>query len=207
MKYSDFSIYVRPEAQGAPEFLVERAVRDSAIEFCTRTDVYMAEPEFITIVEGVNEYSVTIPVGTELNRVIDVFDNRVALKPVAYQELLHRLGDETETGTPKYYSSRDNAEVFFAPIPGEANSFRVLYSLKPSSASTSIADTVGKEHRETIAHGALYRLQMMAGHAFSAPGAAQNNKVLFDRAVGRVVRQTRYGFVGGALTAKVREFI
>jgi len=169
--------------------------------------VYVAEPEYITIVKDVNEYSLTIPAGTELNHIIDIFNHQTALKPVSYAELLRNLGDETATGTPKYYSARDNTDVYFAPIPSEAESFRVLFSLKPSSGSSSIPDSVGKEHREAISHGALFRLQMMSNHAFSNPGAASNNKMLFDRAVGRTVRQTHYGFVGGSLTAKKREFI
>ncbi len=72
MKYSDFSLYVRPEAQGAPDFLIERSVRDSAIDFCSRTDIYIPEPEFITIIAGVNEYAVSLPSGTELNHILDI---------------------------------------------------------------------------------------------------------------------------------------
>mgnify|MGYP003660741503 CR=1 FL=1 len=29
--------------------MIERAVRDSAVDFCTRTDVYVAEPEFASL--------------------------------------------------------------------------------------------------------------------------------------------------------------
>lgn len=207
MKFLDLSLYVRPEAKGAPDYLIERAIRDSVIEFCVKTDVYLAEPEFITIIKNINDYSLTIPAGTELNRIIDVFNNQTPLSPVSYSDLLRILGDEKETGTPRYYSQRDNTDVFFAPIPGAKDSFRVLYSLKPSSSSTSIPDTIGKENREAIVHGAIYRLQMMNDYPFTNGAAASMNKQLFDRAVGRTVRQTHYGFVGGALTAKKRDFI
>lgn len=207
MKFSDFALYIRPEAQGAPDYLIERAVRDSLVEFCVKTDVYLAEPEFITISKNINDYSLSIPAGTELNRIIDVFNNQTPLSPVSYSDLLRLLGDETETGTPRYYSQRDNTDVFFAPIPDAKESFRVLYSLKPTSSSTSIPDTIGKENREAIVHGAMYRLQMMTGYSFTNGPAASMNKQLFDRAIGRTVRQTHYGFVGGALTAKKRDFI
>ena len=40
-------------------------------------------------------------------------------------------------------------------------------NVKPTSSSTSIPDTYGKENREVIVHGALYRLQMMSGQPFS----------------------------------------
>lgn len=207
MKFSDFSPYIRPEVQGCPDFIIERAVRDAAIEFCRRTDVYVTEPEFITITPGVNEYSVSLPTSTELNHILDIFNDTQALTPVGYSDLLRRLGDETTTGTPRYYSQRDNTDFYVAPIPGAADSFRVVYSVKPTSTSTSIPDTVGKEHRETISHGALYRLQMMSGQPFSNGNAAGMNKALFEKEVGRAIRSVKYGFSGGTLTATPREFI
>ena len=207
MKYSDLNVYVRPEAQGAPDFIIERAVRDSAIDFCSRSDIYMPEPEFMTVIAGVNEYAVSLPSGTELNHIIDIFKNTTALKPTSYSELLHRLGDENTKGSPQYYAQRDNTDFYLAPIPAAAATIRVMYSVKPTSTSSSIPDTVGKEHKELIAHGALYRLQMMSSQSWSNPNAAGVNKQLFERSVGRVIRQVKYGFSGGSLTAKSREFI
>lgn len=207
MKYADFAPYIRSEAQGCPDFTIERAVRDSAIDFCRRTDIYVPEPEFITVIGGINEYAVSIPAGTELNHILDIFNDRSALTPVSYSRLLLSLGDETQQGTPKYYAQRDNTEFYLAPIPSANDSYRVLYSLKPTISSTGIPDTIGREHREAITHGALYRLQMMAGQPWSDPSAAGANKQLFDREVGRTVRQVKYGFSGGALTCKPRAFI
>lgn len=207
MKYSDFTVHVKPECGGAPDFLIERAVRDTAVDFCQRTDVYIPEPEFITIIAGVNEYAVTLPTSTELNHIIDIFDNKTELRPVSYNELLRRLGDETEKGNPRYYAQRDNTDFYLAPIPDKNDSFRVLYSVKPTSTSSSIPDTIGKEYRETIVHGALYRLQMMSGQPFANGGAAQANRSLYEREVGRTIRQVKYGFSGGTLTCKPRAFI
>ena len=48
---------------------------------------------------------------------------------------------------------------------------------------------------------------MMSGQPFSNPAAASDNKRLFDRGVGRVARQVKYGYGGGSLTCKFREFI
>jgi len=206
MKYTDFSLYIRPEVQGAPDFLVERAVRDSAIDFCQRTDIYIAEPEYIAISANVNEYSVSIPTATELNHIIDVYNDKTPLKPVSYTDLLRRLGDEDETGTPRYYSQRDNDVFFVAPVPDAAESFRVMFTLKPTSTSSSLTDAVAKENREIITHGALYRLQMMNGQVWTSLAMAEANRGLYEKAVGRMVRQAKYGS-GGSLTAVNREFI
>lgn len=207
MKFLDFAPYIRPEVQGCPDFLLERAIRDACIDFCRRSDVYLAEPEFIQISAGVNEYAVTIPSGTELNHIVDIYNNNTALKPVSYTELLQRLGDETSRGSPKSYAQRDNKDFYLAPIPAEQDSLRVLYSLKPTATSTSIPDTIGKEYREVISHGALFRLQMMAGQPFSNPNYGGINRDLFEKEVGRTIRQSKYGFSGGSLTCKPRSFI
>ncbi len=207
MKYSDLSIYIKPEVQGAPDFLIERAVRDSSIDFCARTDIYTAEPEEVIIVAGVNEYSVSLPSGTELNHIIDVYNDKQALQPVGYSELEMRLGNETDRAVPRYYSQRDNTDFYLAPVPDATRTLKVVFSVKPTATSSSIPDSIGRENREAITHGALYRLQMMSGQPFSNGSAAQMNNQLFEKAVGRAARQVKYGFAGGSLTCKPRAFI
>ena len=207
MKFSDYALYIRPEVQGSPDFLIERAARDAAIDFCKKTDVYTTEPEIIAAGKNVNEFDVSLPAGTELNRILDVFIDKRELKPVSFSELQHRLGDETDRGIPAYYSQRDNKQFYVAPIPNAMTKMKVIYSLKPTQTAMSIPDTIGKEHLETIVHGALYRLQMMSAQPWARPDAAVANKGLFDKEVGRTVRQVKYGFSGGSLTCKPRAFI
>ncbi|MBV30867.1 MAG: hypothetical protein CL504_09550 [Actinobacteria bacterium] len=207
MKFLDFTDHVRQECQGVPGFMVERAVRDAAIEFCKRTGVYIPEAEEIVIYAGVNDYELSLPSGTELNYITDIFANKTRLKPVSYPELLHKIGDGIERATPAYYSQRDNNSFFLAPIPAVKDTIRVLFSLKPSSTATSIPDTIGKEHREAITEGALFRLQMMPNQPFTNPNLAAAKKQLFDREIGKTVRQVKFGFSGGNITIRKREFI
>ena len=207
MKCDDFTDFVRPECQGAPQFMIEKVVRDSAIEFCKRTGVYIPEAEEIILSAGVNDYDLTLPAGTELNYITDIFMNKTRLKAVSYSELLHTIGDGKERATPAYYSQRDNTTFYLAPIPAAAATIRVLCSLKPSATSTSIPDTIGKENREAITSGALFRLQIMPNQPFSNPNMAASKKQLFDREVSKAVRQVKFGFAGGNLTIRKREFI
>ena len=207
MRFADFTSLVRPETPGAPDFLIERAVRETAIDFCRRTGVYIPEPENITVIKGINEYDVTVPAGTELNYITDVFADQVKLQPTSFNLLLEKLGDETEQGTPRFYAQRDNTSFFLAPIPNDTDTLRVLYTLKPTSTSSSLPDSIAKEHQETLIQGSLYRLQMMPNQPFTNPGAASNNKVLYEREVGRTVRQVKYGFSGGPRKVRYREFI
>ena len=207
MKFSEVVPFIRPEVAGAPDFLIERMVRDICIDFCQRTDVYLAEPEDIFIVDGVSEYDVSIPSGTELNHILDVYDNRTLLKPIAYSKLLQVLGNESVKGRPKYYSMRDNNTFFVGPVPNTNYTFRALFSLKPNSTSTSIPNTVGRENRPTIVKGVLARMQSMNGQPWTSLNMAQINYQGYEKEVGRIHRESKYGFAGGALTAKYREFV
>lgn len=207
MRYLEIAEFVRPEAHGAPDFLVERALRDSAVDFCVKTDIYRPEPEDFLVIANITEYEVSIPTGTELNHVIDVYRNRETLSPVSYTRLLEITGDGTQKGKPKYYSQRDNTVFYLAPTPSERETLKVLYSVKPSPSSTSIPDTIGEEYKEPLVHGAIYRLQMMTNQPWSNMGAAQSNKALFDQRVGQVTREVKYGYSGGSLTVKSRAFI
>ena len=96
---------------------------------------------------------------------------------------------------------------FVAPFPSAKETLKVLYSVKPTSTSTTIPDTIGKEYREPLVHGAVYRLQMMSDQPWSNMGAAQANKSLFDQRTAQVMREVRYGYGGGSLTVKSRAFI
>ena len=207
MKYLDIAEYVRTEAHGAPDFIVERAIREAAIEFCIKTDAYRLEPELVQIVVGIDEYDLTIPSGTELNHIIDVYRNRETLSPVSYSRLLEVQGNGTQRGKPKYYAQRDNTVFYVGPVPSEKETLKVLYSVKPTSISTSIPDTIGREYREPLVHGAIYRLQMMSDQPWTNMGAAQSNKGLFDQRTSQIMREVRYGYGGGALTVKSRAFI
>jgi len=207
VKYLDLGPYVRSEAQGVPDYLLERSVREAAIDFCVTTDVYRPEPEQVNVSAGISEYDLSIPAGTELNHIIDIFRDRDRLTPVSYARLLEITGDGTSSGLPTKYSQRDNTVFYLAPMPSSAETLSVLYSLKPSAASTAILHTVGKEHREAIVHGTLYRLQMMPNQPWSSMGQAQNNKVLCDKRKSEIMRQVRYGYAGAALTVRSRGFI
>jgi len=207
MKYLDLADYVRPEAAGAPDFLLERVIRESVIDFCIKTDAYRLEPETLQIVAGIDEYDVSIPTGTELNNIIDIYRNHVKLTPVSYSRLLELQGDGTSKSKPRYFSQRDNTVFYVAPVPNEKESLKVLYSVKPNSTSTSIPDTIGKEYREAIVHGAVYRLQMMADSPWTNLPDAQANKSLFDRSSGQIRRKVQYGYSGGSLTVKYRGLI
>lgn len=206
MKYSDFLLYVLPGVSGCPDFTAERAIRDACIEFCIKTDLWIAEPEKLQIVPNVTEYDLSAPSGAEPNHILSLSRSGVTLEPKRFREAF-TLNASTTASAPTYYGQRDNNSLLIGPKPTDSEQLDLLLSLKPSAASSSIPDTIGQENREVIAAGALYRLQMLPGQPWSNGGAAGANKAIFDRGIAAAMRQSHYGFSGASLTVKPREFI
>lgn len=207
MKYSDLFVYVISEVPGCPEFTAERAIRDTCIDFCSRTDVYRAEPLSLIVIPGVTDYELEAPTGTEPNHVMKVLRSGRPLETLTYEDAFMRVETAGDRSPPSYYAQYDNSNLLLGPPPSAKETLKVLYSLRPTQTSSSIPDTIGLEHRETLVSGAIFRLQMMAGSPWANGGGAQANNMIYERGVSDAIRKVKYGHNGAPLTAHSREFI
>jgi hypothetical protein len=211
---------VRREVPNCPKFIVLDELRNTLIDFCINTDIYIQDLTPFVVVANVNEYDASdldIPAGTELNHIIDVFrTTSPATTPLSQKQfttleaksqiggvsIFHYYGK----GKPKYYTQQDQETIMVAPTPEETETLYVLYSLKPTQASTTIPNIIVNEYQETIIHGALYRLQMMKDSPWTDVQAADLNKRMYDKGEAIAVRKNKYGNVGASLTVKYQEF-
>lgn len=208
MRYSDLFVYVVSEVPGCPDFTAERAIRDACIDFCARTGLYKAEALSLTVVPGVTDYELDAPAGTEANHVNRVLRQGRELQKLPYEDAFMRNElAGVNRSVPQYYSQYDNGNLLIGPPPKDRETLKVLYTLKPTTSSTSIPDTIGLEHRETLVSGALFRLQMMAGSPWANGGAAQANSMIYEKGVTSAIRQAKYGHSGASLTVTYREFM
>ena len=184
-------------------------MRETAIDFFTKTDIHIQELEEIFIVSGESEYDLSAPQGSDINHVVDVFRNSdtttnsyTPLTAVTITDYYQKQG----SGTPYYYTMTDNDTILLAPTPSASETLYVLYSLKPTQPTSSINKGIANRNAELLAHGTLYRLQMMPEQAWSNPGSAANNKVLYDKQIGDAIRKVKYGWAGAAMTASYKNF-
>tara|TARA_R110002012_G_scaffold272981_1_gene458744 strand:- start:6235 stop:6912 length:678 start_codon:yes stop_codon:yes gene_type:complete len=212
---------VKREAPSCPNFIAIDELRNTLIDFCVNTDIYMADLEALQISVGINEYDVTdltIPVATEMNHILDIFRSTSDTSVTQiHKKTFNRLEPKAQIGgisiysyygegTAKYYTQKDQDTLLFAPSPTKAEKLYVLYSLKPTITATTIPSIIANEYMETIVHGALYRLQMMKGSPWTDIEAASLNKQLYDKGEAIAVRKSKYGNVGAALTVRYQEF-
>lgn len=211
---------VRREAPNCPKSIIIDELRNSLIDFCVNTDIYMQELTPFVVAANVNEYEANdldIPAGAELNHIIDIFRSssdstvRLSQKNLSPLEAKAQIGSQSifktyGTGRVKYYTQRDQENILIAPTPDSTETFYALYSLKPTVTSTTIPSIIANEYKEAIVHGALYRLQMMKDSPWTDLQAAELNKRMYDKAEALAVRKTKYGNVGASLTVQYQEF-
>ena len=211
---------VRREAPNCPKSIIIDELRNSLIDFCVNTDIYMQELTPFVVAANVNEYEANdldIPAGAELNHIIDIFRSssdstvRLSQKNLSPLEAKAQIGSQSifktyRTGRAKYYTQRDQENILIAPTPDATETFYALYSLKPTVTSTTIPSIIANEYKEAIVHGALYRLQMMKDSPWTDLQAAELNKRMYDKAEALAVRKTIYGNVGASLTVHCHEF-
>ena len=208
------------EAPSCPSFIAIEELRNTIIDFCISTDIYLADLSLFQTVTGINEYEsddLDIPTGAELNHILDFFcdtgesDVQISEKSLTRLEPKSLIGkpslfDMYGKGKPKFYSQKDQETILIAPTPDKNYSLYALYSLKPTATATIVPSIIANEYQETIVHGALYRLQMMKDSPWSDVQAADLNKRMYDKGEAQAVRKTKYGLVGAPLTIKYQEF-
>ena len=82
--------------------------------------------------------------------------------------------------------TQDKLTLDVHPLRARGDSIEVDMVLAPSFNASSIETDVASPYVQEIAQGALATLQMMAGVAWSDPGLAGTNKVLFNQRVATV---------------------
>jgi hypothetical protein len=213
---------VKREVPSCPSFLIIEELRNTLIDFCVNTDIYLQDLTLLQVVKNVNEYEagdLDIPAGTELNHILDIYKEfsessgtQISQKRYTRLEAKAQIGgvsifDFYGKGAVRFYTQKDQETILFAPTPTVNEKLYVLYSLKPKQTATTIPNIIANEYMETIVHGALYRLQMMKDSPWTDLQAADLNKIMYDKGEARAVRKTKYGNVGAPLTVKYQEFI
>ncbi len=206
MKYSDLFVYVLSEVPGCPEFTAERAIRDTCIDFFGRTDLWRADPLTLIALAGITEYELEAPVGAEPNHVKKVLRAGRPLTAMLYDDAFAAI-EMSERSAPSFWTQTDNGALMIGPKPVSKETLKVLYTLKPTTSSTSIPDTHGLEWREALVSGALYRLQMMTGSPWANGGGAQANAAIYEDGVKSAIKRATYGHGAAPMTVHAREFI
>jgi hypothetical protein len=153
-KLEAFLPYVLPSVAGCSQPLAEQAIRDSAIQFCEETHYLQLVSDPIDLVAGASEYDIDVPASHSVARLLNTW-----------------FGPEQRpTGRPQRAEFIGPSTLRIWPVP-QADlpaAMQTCIALKPARTATSLDDSMFNDWVEGIAAGAIYRICMMPGQAFSS---------------------------------------
>jgi len=208
---SSFFPYVLPYVIGAPEPLLERAVRDACIDFCMQTSL-VQEVTIANLVTGQADYEIDTPSQSKLATVLKVFYRGEVLTPSSIEDVsvaaaFDGTGDNSASKT-YFQKTPSTAEITLYPAPDEDVTaglvIRAAYT--PTRTAAQVADELLEDWCDAIGKGAAAIIMDMPGQPYSNPGMALNLSAAFSSAISSASIQARRGQMAVASRVKPRPF-
>lgn len=196
VNWEDYLHVVMPDVAGCPISQAENAIRLSAIEFCNQSRVYRLRLADLDSIADQSEYTIVVPAGSEmiaLHKIQEVTAGQGAShRPLPAIPWNHydRFREQQESDHPRYFLQNTPQTITLLPTPDLVYNYQLWAVLKPTKAALDGPDFLFNDWLEPIAHGAIARLQVMNGRAWSAP-----NMVKFHRGE----------FINGWMEARTRD--
>lgn len=206
--WSAFTNDVLLDTPNCSAIVAEQAVRDSAIDFCRRTLVWVYDPGVIAVGAALADYQLEPPAGTKVERVLEVKVDGRQLEPKSPDELNGYYADwAAEKGQPQFYASSEDSEtIWLVPRPTQTGQMSQRLALRPTQASTGLDSILYERYRDAIVCGALAALFMMPNKSWSNPALGLDRRLQYNRRVGSVQAEALRGFTRAALRTSPRVF-
>jgi hypothetical protein len=185
---ADFHLEIRPEVPGAPIALVNRALVNTAIEFCDYTLTWRDEIDTQGIRADQNTYDLDAPSCARVAAVLYAGHNDVRVMPGNERNLDDNVdGWRQSTNTSDaadYYYLPDRKTIRLALTPGTtlAGGLDIFCAFKPTVTAEYLPDVLYNDHLEAIGRGAKARLLIMAGMPWANPQLGLAYGQLFEEA-------------------------
>ena len=209
--YDAFLQEVLPYVPECPELEAINAIRNTIIEFCTKSVWYVNEQTFdLSALQ--DDYTLpTLPFGTEMVAIQDVWYDNLHIKPKSADDLKRLFGFDWRVlaGRPAYYTQLVPGTIRVCPMPllSETAAISLIISLKPTRDSTSCDGTIYDRWLEGIAYGAKARIMSLPQQPFTDPQTAMVNKAMFNTAIGEARIERNRGMTRATLHVRPPKFV
>ena len=195
-KLADFYRYITMDIPGCPLPVIDQAIVDTAIDFCSRSGAWRVWSEKLATVSGKDSYEIDIPASAIVRQV-----ECVALG----QKQLGAISDLLETGDYPNWQDADgvstraiydeeNDVVRLIPTPTIGNeTMRFLVSYVPSHNATTVPDLLLKRYARGFGAGVKAALQTQKQSWADGNAAAINGNIYEDAIRAAQARTTRQG--------------
>jgi hypothetical protein len=181
--WTEFYLAIIKSAPLAPEFVIEYAARDAAIEFFRETHVYRRTLNYFITEPLMAGYVVPIPPETRLEATEQVLVNGVEIPKALGSQALNTY--VSQPGAPREYYLISDDHMQFNPVPDGVYAVQVLAILKPSRASTGLDETMYEHYADTITHGGLAKLLLEHTAPWANAQLGAWHQQMFDQGIAR----------------------
>jgi hypothetical protein len=210
VELSQFLPRLMPYVLGVSEPLAIQALRDSAIRFCTDSNVVSTTLDPLTTIVAVPTYELEAPDAyTVVSTVLKVWYDGKIIPSVPYDTATGMYS--TSPGAPRFFFGEMVDEVFsltLMPTPDvtKANSLRVRVALKPTRTTTKVHDVLYDRYIEGIVNGAISILCAVPDQPYTDFGRAAAAGVAARALTNRARADTMHGNVQSSLSVQMRAF-
>ena len=184
-KWVSFYPYIQPYVPGCPEVVIESHLKESAAEFCGKSEVWRfnIEPSYTS--KNTADYEVDVPNRAILENIIYLKIDGTTITPVAerYYAPATNANGTLPTGTPVRYSLLEDTSIRFYPTPATKHTFTGVAVIKPSLSATGVEDFIFETHGRSIAAGAIAHISGIPNKEWSNPLLSELRQRDFDVAV------------------------
>lgn len=186
MLYTDVIDPILARVEGCPRALVVDAMRNSCMDFCTRT-------RFLTTGVSVTLTGAEVPTFDLDTQVVDILEAKITDKKVLVTFLNDPDAEADTLGAAGYdyairFTDPNNAEITAAdgqtaPSVATPITVEMLIAIAPGPTSTEIHTDLWRKYSEALKHGALYRLYAEPNKVWSNPSSVGYHKDEFEEAI------------------------
>lgn len=153
---------------GCPFPVIEKYVRDAAIDVCERSLAWRYVQPPIRLTPGVYDYPYETPIGTEVHAFMAVTVNGRPITPITLADVSRLypgwpIPDVDKRADPRFVFQLDSDNFALAPIPDDKQEYdlTMVVALKPLRAATGMDETAMDDLENVIMHGALRDLLIL----------------------------------------------
>lgn len=210
MLYADLVPEVLPDVLGCPDFAIERAIRDSAVEFFDSSLAYTVEQDPQPVYAGLDVVDLDIPTGTRLVQLLRAQIGRRSLERISRDDLYSSGRNwKTESGLPVAVTFDSETAVRLLPTADQSlsDSLYLRFAVTPKRTSTSIPDELGERYFREIVFGAKAVLMMSPGQVWSNPQLGLDCRAMFERGMREAKLTVAQDGIAGQRQVRIRRVV
>lgn len=191
----EFFRLISPFAEGAPDFVISRAIVDTVNDICRRTGCVVSETAIKTK-KGVGRYDFDLPMGIKAESVLRMYCNGRKVHITNADELERKYAEdfEKEYGTPRHFFFRKPSIIELVPRPDAEYVCRMDITVSVRPDTTTVPEVFFTEYSEFVAHGVLARILGHVGTQYSNSRQAQVYQRMYEKDIVAIKSESMAGF-------------